>query len=75
MVLPDMARGVRWLSQRSNRGELSGYRVGRTWRMTHRDVEDSQHRSLAVDVLGQRFDENSRPTPHFLRKTYRQHLY
>jgi hypothetical protein len=41
MVLPpDMTNGVRWLSHRLNRGELSGYRVGRTWRMTHADVED-----------------------------------
>jgi hypothetical protein len=40
MILPDMADGVRWLSRRSNRGELSGYRVGRTWRMTREDVAD-----------------------------------
>lgn len=41
MVLPpEMADGVRWLSRRLNRGELSGYRVGRTWRMTREDVED-----------------------------------
>jgi hypothetical protein len=31
MVLPpDMTNGVRWLSHRLNRGELSGYRVGRS---------------------------------------------
>src|ERR1700758_3337695 len=41
MVLPpEMTDGVRWLSRRLNRGELSGYRVGRTWRMTREDVED-----------------------------------
>jgi hypothetical protein len=40
MVLPDMTRGVRWRSQRLNRSELPGYRVGRSWRMTHGDVED-----------------------------------
>ena len=41
MVLPpEMTDGVRWLSRRLNRGELSGYRIGRTWRMTHEDVED-----------------------------------
>ena len=41
MVLPpEMTDGVRWLSRRLNRAELSGYRVGRTWRMTREDVED-----------------------------------
>jgi hypothetical protein len=41
MVLPpDMKARERWLSQRLNRGELSGYRVGRTWRMTRDDVVD-----------------------------------
>jgi hypothetical protein len=39
MALLDLTRGVRWPSQRLNRGELSGYRVGRSWR-THGDVED-----------------------------------
>ncbi|MEZ0052100.1 hypothetical protein ABIA30_003112 [Mycobacterium sp. MAA66] len=29
---------IRWLARRLNRGELSGYRVGRTWRMTEDDV-------------------------------------
>jgi excisionase family DNA binding protein len=38
LILPDMADGVRWLSRRLNNGELSGYRVGRTWRMTREDV-------------------------------------
>lgn len=40
MILPDMADGVRWLSRRLNNGELSGYRVGRKWRMTREDVAD-----------------------------------
>ena len=41
MVLPsEMKNGPRWLAERLNRGDLSGYRVGRTWRMTHRDIED-----------------------------------
>jgi hypothetical protein len=40
MILPDMADGVRWLSRRLNNGELSGYRAGRTWRMTREDVAD-----------------------------------
>ncbi|CAM3797219.1 hypothetical protein H7J08_27470 [Mycobacterium frederiksbergense] len=47
MVLPpEMTDGVRWLSRRLNRGELSGYRVDRTWRMTLKDVEGliEQHR-------------------------------
>ena len=51
MVLPpDMTNGARWLSHRLNRGELSGYRVARTWRMTHADVEDliERHRNRPV---------------------------
>ena len=51
MVLPpDMTNGARWLSHRLNRGELSGYRLARTWRMTHADVEDliERHRNRPV---------------------------
>jgi hypothetical protein len=56
---PDMTNGVRWPSHRLNRGELSGYRVGRTWRMTRADVEDliERHRNRALrrgDVLALR---------------------
>jgi hypothetical protein len=40
MILADMADGVRGLSHRLENGELSGYRVGRTWRMTREDVAD-----------------------------------
>jgi hypothetical protein len=41
MVLPpEMKNGPRWLAHRLNRGELSGYRIGRVWRMTHDDIED-----------------------------------
>lgn len=29
----------RWLRRRLNRGELTGFRVGRVWRMTDEDVE------------------------------------
>lgn len=45
-----MADGVRWLSRRLNGGELSGYRVGRTWRMTREDVADliERHRNRPV---------------------------
>lgn len=47
---PEITDGVRWLSRRLNCGELSGYRVGRTWRMTREDVEDliEQHREHRV---------------------------
>lgn len=31
--------GVRWLSRRLNAGEISGYKVGRVWRMTDADVD------------------------------------
>lgn len=48
MILPDMTSGVRWLSNRLNRAELSGYRVGRTWRMTREDVADMIERTETV---------------------------
>jgi hypothetical protein len=53
MVLPDMARGERWLAQRLIRGEISGYRIGRNWRMTHTDVEDlvERHRNRPAAPL------------------------
>jgi hypothetical protein len=65
MVLPpDITNGVRWLAHRLNRSEQSGYRVGRTWRMTHADVEDliEQHRSRPlsrVDVPAPRTDSRA----------------
>lgn len=34
----EWADGERWLRRHLNRGEISGYRVGRTWRMTEDDV-------------------------------------
>lgn len=41
MVLPpEWKDGERWLSRRLNRREIRGYRVGRVWRMTARQVED-----------------------------------
>jgi hypothetical protein len=54
MVLPDMARGERWLAQRLIRGEISGYRIGRNWRMTHTDVEDlvERHRNRPAPQPG-----------------------
>jgi hypothetical protein len=40
MVLPTgMKNGPRWLAERLRRGELSGYHVRRSWRMTHDDIE------------------------------------
>ncbi len=52
MVLPDMARGERWLARRLLRGEISGYRIGRHWRMTHEDVENliQRHRNKATSL-------------------------
>lgn len=68
MVLPpEMTDGVRWLSRRLNRGELSGYRVDRTWRMTHEDVEDliERHRKHPLSRVAQepRTDAVSGLTP------------
>lgn len=30
---------IRWLTRRLNSGQLTGYRVGRTWRMRERHVQ------------------------------------
>jgi excisionase family DNA binding protein len=74
MVLPpDMTNGVRWLSNWLNRGELSGYRVGRTWRMTRADVEDliNRHRNRAlpqVEVTARRPDFFGGLTPTSRRR-------
>lgn len=41
MVLPrEWTDSERWLARRLNRGEISGYRVGRIWRMTQAQVDD-----------------------------------
>ncbi|OBJ49551.1 hypothetical protein [Mycobacterium sp. 1423905.2] len=46
MVLPpEWTGGRRWLAYRLNRGEIGGYKLGRTWRMTHADVVDLIDRS------------------------------
>lgn len=39
---------VRWLRRRLNWGELTGFRVGRVWRMTDEDVEFliAKHRNI-----------------------------
>lgn len=69
---PEMTNGVRWLSRRLNRGELSGYRVGRTWRMTLKDVEGliEQHREPR-DATEQRTDSVSGLTPTSRRRLKR----
>jgi hypothetical protein len=36
--LPPEWDGVLWLSRRLNTGQINGYKLGRTWRMTHHDV-------------------------------------
>ncbi|WP_158019698.1 DNA-binding protein [Mycolicibacterium rhodesiae] len=76
MVLPpEMTDGVRWLSRRLNRGELSGYRVGRTWRMTLKDVEGliehHRERPLPRDATEQRTDSLSGLTPTSRRRLKR----
>lgn len=37
---PDMKDGRRWLTRRLNSGQIRGYKIGRTWRMTQSDVEE-----------------------------------
>lgn len=76
MVLPpEMKDGVRWLSRRLNRGELSGYRVGRTWRMTRDDIETliDQHRDspLPRGAKEERTDSVSGLTPTSRRRLKR----
>ena len=72
MILPDMADGVRWLSRRLNSGELSGYRVGRAWRMTREDVADlielHRNRSLARNYMEAPRTEFSGLTPTSRRR-------
>jgi hypothetical protein len=81
MVLPpDMTNAVRWLSHRLNRRELSGYRVGRTWRMTHADVEDliARHRNHPlprVNVQAPRTGVPSGLTPTSRRRRERGDLF
>lgn len=66
MVLPpDLKCPRRWLAERLNQGEIQGYKVGRTWRMTHEDVEDliAQRRNPPRRVhheLGSSLTETSR---------------
>jgi hypothetical protein len=79
MILPDMTSGVRWLSNRLNRGELSGYRVRRTWRMTREDVADviERHRNRPlprVDAQTSRSDLPSGLTPTSRRRPDRGNL-
>lgn len=48
MVLPpEMKDGPLWILRRIKSGEVRGYKAGRTWRMTHEDVEDliASHRN------------------------------
>ncbi|WP_131829108.1 helix-turn-helix domain-containing protein [Mycobacterium numidiamassiliense] len=69
MVLPEMTKGVPWLC--NDCGELSGCRVGRTWRLTRGDVEDliERHRHIPsprVDARPRRSDlpPGLTPTAH-----------
>lgn len=57
---PHWTDGERWLRRRLNRGELSGYKVGREWMMSEHDVQDflaRHHNSVAAQS-----DESVAPT-------------
>ncbi|TDO18179.1 hypothetical protein EV580_1363 [Mycobacterium sp. BK086] len=41
---PEWTDSVRWLRRRLNSGELTGFKVGRSWRMTDEDVENLTRR-------------------------------
>lgn len=50
-VLPrEWKNPQRWLRDRLNRGEISGYRLGRVWLMTEDDVADfiARHRNTTT---------------------------
>lgn len=49
---PEWVGAQRWLRDRLNRGEISGYRVGRVWRMTEDDVADfiTSRRNTTVEA-------------------------
>ena len=49
----DMPNAVRWLKAQIKAGKASAYKVGRSWRMTHEDVEyliDRNRNTLQVPV-------------------------
>jgi hypothetical protein len=59
MVLPpDMKQPTRWLEERLRRGEISGYKIGRTWRMTLGDVHAliAQNRPASTPLVTSRAD-------------------
>lgn len=47
--------GKRWLARRLNRGELSGYKVGKDWMMTDSDIADlvERRRNRQIVVAAQ----------------------
>lgn len=40
VVEGNFAPSVDWLSRRLNRGEITGYKVGRSWLMSDQDIAD-----------------------------------
>lgn len=41
MVMPpEQDESAAWLARQLRAGRISGYKIRRTWRMTHQDVED-----------------------------------
>jgi hypothetical protein len=60
MVLPkDFKDPIRWLKSRLKRGEISGYLVGRTWRMTESDVKDLVDRHSNTPTAPQQVSPSS----------------
>lgn len=50
----DWTDGERWLRRRLNSGELTGFRVGRVWRMTDSDIEHLLSRGRKAQPLAVR---------------------
>jgi hypothetical protein len=52
---------IRWLQRRLRHNQISGYKVGNTWRMTENDVEDliARHRNsvTAASAIAQTDDQ------------------
>lgn len=57
---PEMRNPERWLAERLRDGRISGYRIGRIWRMTQTDVDEliNQHRRRTARAAREQRDTN-----------------
>jgi hypothetical protein len=74
MVLPpDLKDGPGWLLRRLRSGNVGGYKVGRTWRMTRADVEDliASHRNPQARPAPEPYSDGLSLTPTSRRRVRR----